>query len=108
MQKPPDQQSDADIAAAAEEVELLEGWRGAIITAMQGQMSKGIDTATNIGTDFAIRWSDGDGFGLEDVTQFGKQCGEAATKYATDAFKEAAAALQPKPDATNATGGDGQ
>lgn len=108
MQKPPDDQSDADIAAAAEEVELLAGWRGAIITAMQGQMSKGIETATKIGTDFAIRWSDGDGFGLEDVTKFGKQCGEEATKYAADAFKAAAAALQPKPEDANATGGDGQ
>jgi len=107
-QKPPDDQSDADIAAAAEEVELLEGWRGAIITAMQGQMSKGIDTATRIGTDFAIRWSDGDGFGLEDVTEFGKQCGDEATHYVADAFKAAAAALQPQTDGANVTGGDGQ
>jgi hypothetical protein len=109
VQKPPDgQQSAEDVAAAAEEVELLEGWRGAIIEAMRGQMSTGIDTATKLGTDFAVRWSDGDGFGLEDVTQFGKQCGDEATKYAADAFKAAAAALQPKTDGANATGGDGQ
>jgi hypothetical protein len=109
MQKPPDdEQSDADIEAAAEEVELLEGWRGAIIEAMRGQLFAGIDTASKLGSGFAIRWSDGDGFGLEDVTQFGKECGDKATKYVADAFKAAAAALQPQADGVNATGGNGQ
>lgn len=107
--KPPDQgQSDGDVAAAAEDVELLVGWRGAIIEAMRCQLSTGIDKATELGTNFAVRWSDGDGFGLDDVTEFGKQCGEAATQYAADAFKAAAAALQPQTDGANATGGNGQ
>jgi hypothetical protein len=107
VKRPTDgEQSDTDIEAAAEEVELVVGWRGAIIEAMRLQLTKGIGKAEKLGTDFAVRWSDGDGFGLEDVTEFGKSCGEEATQYAADTFKAAAAALQPQTDGADATGGN--
>ena len=104
--KKPDPESDEAIAAAAEEVELIKGWRGAIIKAMSTQLSEGIDKAKEFGTDFAIRWSDGDGLSLEDVQEFGKRAGDELTAYGTGIFKEAAAALQPQPNDAGATEGN--
>lgn len=92
-------------AEAAEDVELLPGWRGAIINAMRDQLSEGIERANRLGTDFAVRWSDGDGFSLEDVNKFGTECGREMTEYATGMFEAAAAAIQPPSDDTNAKGG---
>ncbi|WP_319457902.1 MULTISPECIES: hypothetical protein [unclassified Mycobacterium] len=89
----------------AEEVELLPGWRKAIIKAMQLQMTRGIDTAAALGSEFAVRWSDGEGFSLDDVNAFGGRFGTELTDYATGIFKEAAAALQPQSDGA-APGGD--
>jgi len=105
VQRPAGGGSDAQIRAAAEEVELLPGWRGAIIDAMAVQMTRGIDTAAELGVDFAAKWSDGDGFSLEDVKSFGGKFGTELTDYATGIFTEAAAALKPQPDDT-ARGGD--
>ncbi|HKV19901.1 MAG TPA: hypothetical protein VJR50_12775 [Mycobacterium sp.] len=97
---------DAAILAAVKEVELIRGWRGAIIEAMRTQLGKGIDTARDLGTDFAVRWSDGDGLSLDDVQQFGGRAGTDITAFATGVFKKAAAALQPKYDDVDAGGGN--
>jgi hypothetical protein len=96
-QKQPGEETEQQIEEAAEDVELLKGWRGAIIKAMQTQMNAGIDRAKSLGTDFAVRWSDGDGFGLADVNEFGTRAGKEMTEYATGMFKAAGAALQPPP-----------
>ena len=107
VQKPADgEESDEDIAEEAEEVELLKGWRGAIIEAMRLQMTTGIEKAQLLGSEFAVQWSDGDGFSMEDVKKFGEDCGREMTSYAVGIFKEAAAALQPQSDAADATGGN--
>lgn len=100
------EQSDAEIAADAEKVELPTGWRKAIIEAMRLQMTQGIDTAATLGSDFAVRWSDGEGFSLEDVKAFGGRFGTELTDYATGVFKEAAAALQPQSDGAAPGGND--
>jgi hypothetical protein len=99
---------DSRVARAAEEVELLPGWRGAIIDAMALQMTRGIKTAEALGSDFAVKWSDGDGFSLEDVKAFGGKFGTELTDYATGIFTEAAAALKPQTEDTAATPGDDQ
>jgi hypothetical protein len=101
-----DEPTDEEIEAAADEVELIPGWRGAIIKAMRVQVSDGIDRAKKLGTEFAVQWSDGDGFGLDDVNKFGTDVGSEMTQYATNMFKAAAAALQPPPKNANA-GADG-
>ena len=106
QKNPGDQPTDQGIAEAAEEVELIDGWRGAIIEAMRLQFTNGIEKAKSLGTDFAVRWSDGDGLSLEDVQEFGKRYGEEMTAYATGIFKEAAAALQPQPEDADATKGN--
>lgn len=106
MPTPADGESDHEIEEAAEEVELIKGWRGAIIEAMRKQLTEGIDKASDLGTDFAVRWSDGEGLSLEDVKEFGARYGSDMTAYATGIFKEAAAALHPPPEAANATGGN--
>ncbi len=98
--------SDAGIAQAAEDVELIDGWRGAIIEAMRVQMGDGIDRAKRLGTDFAVRWSDGDGFGLDDVVKLGADSGREMTEYATGVFEAAAAALQPQAEDANGKGGN--
>lgn len=103
---PVDDETDEKIEDAAEETELLFGWRGAIIKAMQTQMTNGIERAKNLGTDFAVRWSDGQGFSSEDVKEFGTRYGTEMTEYATGMFEAAAAALQPKRKKADATEGN--
>jgi hypothetical protein len=95
--KKPDDKTDAEIADAAEEVQLIDGWRGEIIEAMRVQFADGIERAKRLGTEFAVQWSDGDGFSLEEVNKFGTDYGREMTQYATGIFKAAAAALQPPP-----------
>ena len=73
---------------------------------MSDQLGKGIDTARDLGTDFAVRWSDGDGLSLDDVKGFGALAGNNITAFATGIFKEAAAALQPKYDDADSGGGN--
>jgi hypothetical protein len=97
--------SDAGIAQAAEDVELIDGWRGASIEAMRVQMGDGIDRAKRLGTDFAVRCRDGDGFGLDDVVKLGADSGREMTDYATGVFEAAAAALQPQAEDANGKGG---
>ncbi len=107
--KPDDEETDEEINEAAEDVELIKGWRGAIIRAMQTQMTAGIGRAKDLGTDFAVRWSDGDGFSLADVKEFGTRYGKEMTEYATSVFEAAGDALQPnrkKADANKTKGDD--
>ncbi len=106
QKQPGDPQTDDEIDEAAEDVELLVGWRGAIIKAMQTQMTAGIDRAKSLGTDFAVRWSDGDGFSQDDVNKFGTRYGKEMTEYATGMFEAAGAALQPKRKKTDANEGN--
>jgi hypothetical protein len=106
QKQPSDSQTEDEIDEAAEDVELLVGWRGAIIKAMQTQMTAGIERAKSLGTDFAVRWSDGDGFSQDDVNKFGTRYGKEMTEYATGMFEAAGAALQPKRKKADANEGN--
>jgi len=96
--QPGDQPSDDAVGEAAEEVELIDGWRGAIIEAMRVQLTDGIERGKNLGTKFAVRWSDGEGISKDEVAELGGEFGREITEYATNVFDAAAAALQPPPD----------
>ena len=95
---PGDQPSDDAVSEAAEEVELIDGWRGAIIEAMRVQLTDGIERGKRLGTKFAVQWSDGEGISRDEVAELGAELGREMTQYATNVFDAAATALQPPPE----------
>jgi hypothetical protein len=93
--------SKKEILAAAQKVEMLDGWRGALIDNMRKEVDSFIDVATPLANNLSQRWSDG--LTAKDIQEFGENAGREMTKYAVALFSAAASALQP-PSGAKPTG----
>lgn len=87
---------------AAENLEMLVGWRGALIQNLSKEADSFLETvARPLATDFVAKWSDG--LTADDIRAFGATGGSTLTSYAVSAFGAAARALRsPSDDDTTA------
>lgn len=94
----------SDILRAAEDVELLDGWRALMIGNVAKELTAWLEVASGLTTDFRSKWMDG--MTVDDVQALGARFGKDTTKFATDMFKGAAGALQPSaPDLADSAEG---
>lgn len=87
------QASEEATAEAAEKVELVAGWRGALIDNMQKEVGAFIDVAGSLASDLYRRWSDG--MTVNDVKAFGGRFGTEMTNYTVNMMNAAADAIHP-------------
>jgi hypothetical protein len=91
--------TDEEIGEAADQTQLPPGWRGAIISGFQQELTAFIDVATVGASNLYSKWSDG--MTATDVEEFGKQFGGNLTHYAAGLLNTAAnATSQPDPSQT--------
>ncbi len=95
--------ADAEILAAAEEVELPAGWRGTLIENISKEFVEIIKVSAPLSTELIDRWLDG--MSDDDVREFGTTAGSVLTDRAVAMFTAAANAVQPRPDEAQTTGG---
>lgn len=95
--------STADLLKDAEDVELLDGWRGALIDNVAAQVGAFIEKAAPLADDLLTRWSDG--ISVEDVREFGQRAGSDMTDYAVSLYSAAADALRPPAETPEASEG---
>jgi hypothetical protein len=95
--------TDEEIGDAADQTQLPRGWRGAIISGFQQELTEFIDVATVGASNLYSKWSDG--MTSTDVEEFGKQFGGDMTHYAAGLLNAAANATT-EPDPTETKGDD--
>lgn len=95
--------SKTELLQAAEDVEMLDRWRGALIDNVRNEVNAFIDVATPLATDLSRRW--GNGMTAKDVAKFGERSGREMTNYAVSLFSAAASALRPPADTPEANEG---
>lgn len=95
--KGPDVVNPAALLEEAEHLEMLDGWRGALIGNVAKEVGAFIDEVAHpLASDLAGKWSDG--MTAEDIEGFGTAAGSKLTKFAVATFGAAASALRSPTD----------
>lgn len=102
----PGMPSNTALLDAAEDVELLDGWRGALIDNVRTQVDAFIDKAAPLADELLTRWSDG--LSVEDIKGFGQRASRDMTDYAVSLYSAAANALRPPTETAEANEGQEQ